>query len=51
MCGMQTKKETTVVIERKGEDAARLSTTCDLHGYVFLAHIHASIFTTEVFVS
>lgn len=30
---MQTKKETTVVVERKGEDAARLSTTCDLHGW------------------
>ncbi|KAG0609388.1 hypothetical protein M758_8G180500 [Ceratodon purpureus] len=29
----KTKKETTVVVERKGEDAARLSTTCDLHGW------------------
>lgn len=29
----KTKKETTVVVERRGEDAARLSSTCDLHGW------------------
>lgn len=29
----KTKQETTVVVERKGEDAARLSTACDLHGW------------------
>ena len=39
---MQTKKETTVVVERKGEDAARLSTTCDLHGYLSSVHIRSS---------